>query len=46
MRILQLTDLYPPVIGGLERHVATLSAEFIRRGHAVTIVTLASGDAR
>ena len=26
VHILQLTDLYTPVIGGLERHVATLSA--------------------
>lgn len=40
MRILQLTDLYAPVIGGLERHVATLSAELQRLGHTVTVVTL------
>jgi glycosyl transferase family 4 len=40
VRILQLTDLYAPVIGGLERHVATLSAELQRLGHVVTVVTL------
>jgi len=44
MHILQLTDFYRPVIGGLERHVETLSHEFIRLGHTVTVVTLASGD--
>lgn len=44
MHILQLTDLYAPVIGGLERHVATLSAELQRRGHTVTVVTLRPGD--
>jgi glycosyltransferase involved in cell wall biosynthesis len=40
VHIMQLTDLYYPVIGGLERHVATLSREFQRRGHRVTVVTL------
>jgi glycosyltransferase involved in cell wall biosynthesis len=40
VHILQLTDLYTPVIGGLERHVATLSAELQRRGHTVTVVTI------
>ena len=44
MHIMQLTDLYAPVIGGLERHVATLSAELQRRGHTVTVVTLRPGD--
>ena len=44
MHIMQLTDLYSPVIGGLERHVATLSREFKRRGHRVTVVTLRAGD--
>jgi glycosyltransferase involved in cell wall biosynthesis len=40
VHILQLTDLYTPVIGGLERHVATLSAELQRSGHTVTVVTI------
>lgn len=44
MHILQLTDFYRPVIGGLERHVETLSRELIRLGHAVTVVTLQTGD--
>lgn len=44
MRILQLTDLYHPVIGGLEQHVSTLSGELTRLGHTVTVVTLASGE--
>lgn len=44
MHIVQLTDLYRPIIGGLEKHVATLSVEFIRRGHSVVVVTLQPGD--
>jgi glycosyltransferase involved in cell wall biosynthesis len=44
MHILQLTDFYRPVIGGLERHVETLSRELIRLGHTVTVVTLQTGD--
>jgi glycosyltransferase involved in cell wall biosynthesis len=41
MRLIQLTDLYPPVIGGLERHVAMLSAGLASRGHEVHVVTSA-----
>lgn len=44
MHILQLSDFYRPVIGGLERHVETLSRELIRLGHTVTVVTLQVGD--
>lgn len=44
MHILQLTDFYHPVIGGTERHVATLAKELIRIGHSVVVVTLRSGD--
>jgi glycosyltransferase involved in cell wall biosynthesis len=44
MHILQLTDFYRPVIGGLERHVETLSRELVRLGHTVTVVTLHTGD--
>jgi glycosyltransferase involved in cell wall biosynthesis len=39
MRILMLTELYPPVIGGLEMHVKHLSLELARRGHRVQIAT-------
>jgi glycosyltransferase involved in cell wall biosynthesis len=44
MHILELSDFYRPVIGGLERHVETLSRELIRLGHTVTVVTLRTGD--
>jgi len=40
MHVVQLTDFYRPVIGGLERHVETLSRELISLGHSVTVVTL------
>lgn len=40
MRILMLTDFYPPIIGGLELHVRNLSIELVRRGHQVTVITL------
>jgi glycosyltransferase involved in cell wall biosynthesis len=43
MRIMELTDFYHPIIGGLERHVETLSKEFIRLGHSVVVVTLQPG---
>ena len=45
LRILQLTDLYPPEIGGRERHVQNLSRELVRRGHQVAVVTLGNGSA-
>jgi glycosyltransferase involved in cell wall biosynthesis len=44
MHILQLTDFYRPVVGGLERHVETLSRELSRLGHTTTVVTLQVGD--
>ena len=40
MRILMLSEFYPPIIGGMERHVQTLSRELVRRGHHVAVVTL------
>lgn len=42
MRILHLANLYAPVIGGLERSIATSGAELVRRGHEVTVLTLAT----
>ncbi|MEU4688181.1 glycosyltransferase family 4 protein [Actinoplanes sp. NPDC023714] len=42
MRILHLSNLYAPVIGGLERSIATSSEEMVRRGHEVTVLTLAT----
>jgi glycosyltransferase involved in cell wall biosynthesis len=44
VRIVQLTDFYRPTIGGLERHVETLSRESASRGHDVTVITLRTGD--
>jgi glycosyltransferase involved in cell wall biosynthesis len=44
MRVLQLTDLYHPSIGGVETYVATLSRELVRLGHTVTVVTIQPGD--
>ncbi len=41
MRVIELTDLYPPAIGGLERFVALLSEGLARRGHEVHVVTSA-----
>ncbi len=40
MRVLMVSDFYPPIIGGLERHVQTLSRELVRRGHHVAVATL------
>ncbi len=39
MRILLLSDLYPPVVGGLEVHVQSLARELVRRGHSVAVAT-------
>jgi glycosyltransferase involved in cell wall biosynthesis len=41
MRVIELTDLYRPTIGGLERFVALLSEELTSRGHEVHVVTSA-----
>jgi len=41
VRLIELTDLYAPAIGGLERFVALLSDELARRGHEVHVVTSA-----
>jgi len=39
MRILQLTDHYPPVLGGIEAHVAALAARQAARGDDITVLT-------
>ncbi len=41
MRVIELTDLYQPAIGGLERFVALLSEGLADRGHEVHVVTSA-----
>lgn len=40
MRILMLSEFYPPLIGGTERHVQTLARELVRRGHHIAVATL------
>jgi glycosyltransferase involved in cell wall biosynthesis len=44
MRILELTDFYPPFIGGLERHVQMLSQDLVARGHEVAVATMELPD--
>ena len=43
MRIVMLTQFYPPVLGGLERHVKDLSEALAARGHEVAVMTLRQG---
>ncbi len=43
MRVLMLSDFYPPTVGGLERHVQMLAHELARRGHDVAVATLQQG---
>lgn len=43
MRIMQLTDFYRPVVGGLEKHVETVSRELVALGHEVSVVTTRIG---
>jgi glycosyltransferase involved in cell wall biosynthesis len=40
VRVLMLAQWYPPIVGGEELHVASLSAELAARGHEVTVATL------
>ena len=35
-----LSQFYPPIIGGVEQHVRTLSVELVSRGHEVAVVTM------
>lgn len=41
MRILHVSDNYPPQVGGLELQVQQLTQELARRGHEVRVATLA-----
>jgi glycosyltransferase involved in cell wall biosynthesis len=45
LRVLQLTDMYRPLIGGIERHVESLARELVARGHRVSVATMYNGDA-
>ena len=40
MRVLMLSQFYPPFIGGEAIHVRSLSRELVTRGHDVAVVTL------
>jgi glycosyltransferase involved in cell wall biosynthesis len=40
MRILMLTEFYPPLAGGIEHQVRNLSRELVARGHDVAVTTL------
>ena len=40
MRILMLSQFYPPIIGGGAIHVRALSGELVARGYEVSVVTL------
>lgn len=40
MRVLLVSDLYKPVIGGTERYVESLGRELAARGHDVAVATL------
>ena len=44
MRILMLSQFYPPMIGGEERHVRDLAAALVKRGHDVNVATMWQDD--
>ena len=39
MRLLHVTQRYPPAIGGAEKYIADLSEAFVQRGHNVDVLT-------
>ncbi len=42
MRVLMLSELYPPFIGGSEQYVRNLGRELVARGHSVAVATIAA----
>lgn len=44
MRVLMVCDLYPPFIGGIERHVQVLARGLVGRGHDVAVATMAADN--
>jgi len=44
MRILMITQFYPPVIGGIEVHVQALARGLVERGHEVAVATFATPE--
>ena len=46
MRVLLVSQFYPPTIGGVEFHVQELARGLVGAGHAVSVATFAgAGDA-
>jgi glycosyltransferase involved in cell wall biosynthesis len=43
VRIIELSGVYPPIIGGLEKAVEAFAGALSKRGHSVIVVTLAHG---
>src|SRR5919109_1095197 len=39
LRILLVTDVYPPLIGGVERQMQLLGKKLLQRGHVVSVAT-------
>src|SRR5690348_10032483 len=44
MRVLMISDFYPPVTGGIEQLVETLSRRLVQQGHSVAVATLSTGS--
>ena len=44
MKIMMLSNFYPPIVGGMGRHVQSVSLELVKRGHDVTVCTTAQQD--
>lgn len=44
MRVLLVSQFYPPTIGGIEFHVQELARRLVGAGHAVSVATLAGAD--
>jgi glycosyltransferase involved in cell wall biosynthesis len=40
MNILMISQFYPPIMGGIERHVQSLSQTLVKNGHQVSVATL------
>ena len=40
MKILMVSDFYPPFLGGSYRHVQSLSRHLVKRGHEVVVCTI------
>jgi glycosyltransferase involved in cell wall biosynthesis len=44
LRILMVSQFYPPVVGGAEHHVRNLSKALVGRGHLVSVATIQLAD--